>query len=421
MAAKRRTLAIDGGSPVRSDPLPRRMQIGDEEVAAVNAVLDRCRTQGGAFDRYGGVEVDAYEHEFAAALGMKFGAATSSGTAAIHAALGALRLDVGQEVISSPVTDPGAVFPILWCNCVPVFADADPRTMNISAKGVEQCITDKTRAVIAAHIAGQPCNMDAIMRVAEKHDLVVIEDASQAHGALFKGRPVGSFGHLATFSLMSGKHTTAGGQGGMVLTNDEDLYWNVKRFADRGKPFNSDASDNLFMGLNYRMTELNAAIGRVQLRKTEAIANARRKLANKIKRATKDLKGVRLGHQITGAKSVYWFLLWRFDHDAFRVDKATFAKALAAEGLPAEADYSTPYDVRNVIVNRRTYGESGCPWVCPFYGREIDYTDACPGAHQAVRDHFMVYFHECWTDREIADLATALAKLEKAYLKRGKK
>ena len=103
------------------------------------------------------------------------------------------------------------------------------------------------------------------------------------------------------------------------------------------------------------------------------------------------------------------------------MDKATFAKALAAEGLPAEADYSTPYDVRNVIVNRRTYGESGCPWVCPFYGREIDYTGACPGAHQAVRDHFMVYFHECWTDREIADLAAALIKLEKAYLKRSRR
>lgn len=418
MMASGKRLAVDGGRPVRAERFPARIQIGDEEVAAVNAVLERCRTGGGAFDRYGGVEVDAYEREFAEVHGVRFATATSSGTGAIHTALGALRLDIAQEVISSPITDPGAVFPILWCNCIPVFADADPLTMNVTAEGIERCVTDRTRAVIVAHLAGQPAKMDAILRVADRHGLTVIEDCAQAHGARYKGRLVGTFGRLAAFSLMSGKHTTAGGQGGMVLTNDEDLYWNAKRFADRGKPFNSTSPDNLFMGMNYRMTELEAAIGRVQLKKMADIAEARRRLVAKVRRALKDLKGLELWRQIPGARSVYWFLLVRFDAECYRVDKATFVKALAAEGVPCEADYASPYDRRNVIVNRQTYGQSGCPWVCPFYGRHIDYTGACPGAEQAIRDHFVVYFHECWTDREVADLAAALAKVERAYLKR---
>jgi len=417
----RKRLAIDGGTPVRAERFPPRMQIGDEEVEAVNAVLERCRTQGGAFDRYGGIEVDAYEREFAEAYGMTFGTSTSSGTAAIHTALGALRLDVGQEVISPPITDPGGVFPILWCNLIPVFADADPRTMNVSAKGIEACVSDRTKAVIATHLVGQPCNMNAIMKVVEKHDLILIEDCAQAHGARYKGRLVGTFGHLAAFSLMSGKHTTAGGQGGIVLTNDEDLYWQAKRFADRGKAFNSDATDNLFLGMNYRMTELNAAIGRVQLRKTEGIAKARRALVARLRRAMQDLQGVRLGYQIAGAWSVHWFLLMHFERDAYRVDKAAFVKALEAEGIPCEADYSSPYDTRNVIVNRQTYGKTGCPWTCPLYGREIDYAGACPGAQQAIDEHFVIYFHECCTDREIADIVAALSKLESAYRTRGRR
>ena len=198
----------------------------------------------------------------------------------------------------------------------PVFADADPQTMNVSPEGIEACVTDKTKAIIVAHIAGQPCDMDAIMKVARKHKLTVIEDASQSHGARYKGRLVGSFGHMAVFSLMSGKHTTAGGQGGMVLTDNERLCWNAKRFADRGKPFHSNASDGLFMGMNYRMTELEAAIGRVQLKKTEKIVRARRKLADQLRQAISGLEGIRLGHEAEGARSAYWFLSMYFRQES---------------------------------------------------------------------------------------------------------
>jgi len=167
-----------------------------------------------------------------------------------------LRLEPGTEVITSPITDPGTVAPILMQNCIPVFADVDYDTLNITAASIEKMITEKTRVLIPVHLAGQPCDMNPIMELAKQHNLTVIEDCAQAHGVKYKGKYVGTIGHLGAFSLMAGKHTTSGGQGGMVIANDEKLYWNAKRFADRGKPFNSDNPTNLFLGMNYRMTEL---------------------------------------------------------------------------------------------------------------------------------------------------------------------
>ena len=159
-------LAIEGGSPVRTEPFPTRIQIDEREIEAVLGLLRRVSEHGGAFDRYGGVEVDAYEQEFAAHVGTKFGTSTSSGTASIHTALGALRLDIGSEVISAPITDPGAVMPIIWSNCIPVFADADPETLNMDPKSIEERITDRTRAIILCHLAGQPADIDPVMEIA---------------------------------------------------------------------------------------------------------------------------------------------------------------------------------------------------------------------------------------------------------------
>ncbi len=411
------TLAIDGGTPVRTEPFPARLQIDEREIEAVMELLQQCKEGGGAFDRYGGTHVDAYEREFAAHVGTKFATACSAGTAAVHTALGALRLDIGCEVISSPITDPGAVAPILWNNCIPIFADADPDTMNMDPASVAERVSDKTRAIIAGHIAGQPCDMDPIMEIAEEHDLRVIEDCSQAHDAEYKGRKVGSIGHLAAFSLMSGKHSTAGGQGGMVVTNDEELYWNAKRFADRGKPFNAEGRRNLFLGNNYRMTELEAVIGRVQLQKLPEIVAKRRRAVARLEEGIRDLRRVRLGKVIEGAKSAYWFVLLKLDLEGLKVPKAQFAAAVAAEGVPCTASYDHIVYEQDWIRDRQTYGQSRCPWVCPFYGKEVNYEGSCPNARLAIDTHMLTSVHECYTDREADDIAAALGKVEAAYLK----
>jgi len=409
-------LAIDGGTPVRQDPFPARLQIDEREIEAVLALLRQAAEGGGAFDRYGGTEVDAYEQEFAAHFGTRFATSTSSGTAAIHTALGALRLEIGSEVISAPITDPGAVAPILWNNCVPVFADADPETFNMDPKSIEERLSERTRAIIACHLTGQPADMDAILALAAKHDLPVIEDCAQAHEAEYKGRKVGSLGRLAAFSLMSGKHSTAGGQGGMVLTGDEETYWNAKRFADRGKPFGSTETTNLFLGMNYRMTELEAAIGRVQLRKLPDIVERRRKAVDCLREHMRGLQAIGLGKVIEGVKPAYWFVFLRVYPERLRVAKEQVAKALQAEGMPVGAENSALVPDQLWIRERQTYGSSRCPWVCPYYGKAISYEEAVPNARQAIANHMVLSVHENYGDRECADIAAALSKVESAYL-----
>lgn len=409
------TLAIDGGAKVRTKPWPSRVQIDDREIKAVNDLMDKCR-RGGAFDRYGGEEVDAYEKEFAKFFGVKYAAACSAGTAAVHTALGALELDPLSEVISAPITDNGAVMPIVWCGCIPIPADADPETMNMDPKSVEKRINRNTKAIIAGHIAGSPCDMGAIMRLSRKHGIPVIEDCSQSHAAEYKGKFCGAIGHLGVFSLMSGKHSTAGGQGGMVITNDEELYWKAKRFADRGKAFGIDkANGSVMLGLNYRMTELEAAIGRVQLKKIPTIVGNRRKVVDRIGRNIKGLKAVRLGKVVKGGRSAYWFLFIRVDESRLKVTKDQFARAVAAEGIPAAARYDAIPFHQDWMTKRATFGRSRWPW--SLYKKNIDYTDMVPNAYRANDLHFRVNVHECYGAREADDMAEALAKVEKAYLK----
>jgi dTDP-4-amino-4,6-dideoxygalactose transaminase len=408
-------LAVDGGTPVRAEPMPRRIVFGQEERAAVLALMDRELECGGGFDRYGGSEVDSYEHEFALHVGTAFGTATSSGTAALHAALGALRLEPYSEVITPPITDPGGVMPIVWLQCIPVFADVDPETFNLDPRAVARAVTPRTRAIIVTHLAGQPADIAPILEIAHRHDLVVIEDCAQAHDAVYEGRLVGGLGHLGAFSLMSGKHSVAGGQGGMVVTDDEELYWNVKRFADRGKPFNSAESRSLFLGLNYRMTELEAAIGRVQLGKLPGIASRRRALVARLGERIADLQTVRVGKVIENAESSYWFLLLRVERERLTVGKEQLARALSAEGLPVSPSYDHIVYDAPWLRDRQTFGHSHLPWAAaPESGATAD-GEPCPNARLAIANHLMVGLHEGWSDREVEDLATALRKVERAY------
>jgi perosamine synthetase len=408
-------LAIDGGEPIRETPFPRRLLVGEEEIDALHALLEKERTQGGGFDRYGGEHVDAYEREFADYHGAAYATAVSSGTAAVHTALGALRLDIAQEVLSSPITDPGGVAPILWNNCIPIFADADARTMNVDPASLAERVTQRTRAIIVTHLAGQPVDMDPVMEIARAHSLPVIEECSQAHGALYKGRLVGTIGDMGVFSLMGGKHHTAGGQGGMVITENEEYYWNAKRFADRGKPFNSDETKNLFLGLNYRMTEIEAVIGRVQLEKLDDVLARRRDLAAQLADEIADLTAVRMGYTLPHTISSYWLLMLYVDTERLQVTKEQFARAAAAEGAPIDPHYDWIIYETPWIRNRANYGATQCPWSCPFYGQEVEYEGSCPNARRAIDSHIVVRWHEDYSSADVHDIAQVLHKVEEAY------
>lgn len=205
-------LAVNGGTPVRSDPLPPRALWGQEEKEAAMRMFDEAIASGGVIG-YSGPEELAYEKEFAEYMGGGYADLVNSGTNAVYCALGALQLPAGSEVVVPPITDPGGVMPVALHNLIPVVADAAPGTFNAGASEIEAVITERTSAILIAHIAGEPCDMGPIMAVAEKHNLPVVEDCAQAHGARYNGQLCGTFGTIAAVSTMSGKHHATGPQG----------------------------------------------------------------------------------------------------------------------------------------------------------------------------------------------------------------
>jgi len=406
-------LAIDGGSPVLPDGAGARRFIGEEERVAALRVLDRAIHRGGGFNRYGGEEVDAYEREFASFVGTQHATAVSSGTAALHAAVAALHLQPHTEVVCSPITDPGAVMPVVMMQCIPVFADTYPWSFNASPEGVERVLSDRTGAVIVGHIAGEPADLDAIHDLAAARGVPVIEDAAQAHGATYKGRMAGSLGTVSCFSMMSGKHHTSGGQGGMVLTDDEALCLEAKRFADRGKPFASEEASNLFLGLNYRMTELAAAIGREQLKKVPRFVARRRALAERLFGLVAPLDAVHQPEIQADTEPAYWFLRLRIDTEPLKVDKEQFARALRAEGLPGSGTYTSIIYRQKWFAERNTFGVSGLPWSAA--DRAYDYDGCCPNAEKALADHMILAWPETYADDVVDAFGEALQKVESAY------
>ena len=343
-------LAKDGGLPVREAPFPRRHLFGREETATATRLFEEADATGIEIG-YSGDEELAYEREFAEFMGGGFTDMVNSGTSAVYVALGALKLPAGSEVIVPPVTDPGGMMPVALLMLVPVIADAAPHSFNAGPAEIEAVITERTRAIVIAHIAGDPADMDPILELATKHKLHVIEDCAQAHAARYKGRLVGSMGTIAAFSTMSGKHHATAAQGGVVFSKDRLLIEEAKRFSDRGKPFFLDekrgANDaaarygsdsrarnlgNVRAGLNLNGSDLAAAIGRVQLRKLPAVVDARRAVAASVAKEIAGLEGVAMGKQTTGGQSAYWFLMLRVDETKLRCSKDEFVHAITAEG-----------------------------------------------------------------------------------------
>ena len=409
-------LAADGGEKVRTKPFPARNLFGEEEKQAALALFDQSIQSGNAFG-YGGPEEQAYEKEFSEFLGGGFADLVNSGTTSVFVALGALELDVPGEVVIPPITDPGGAMPIALQNLVPMVADAAPGSFNAGADEIEAVLTEHTRAIVVAHIAGEPADMGPILELAKARNLPVIEDCAQAHGAKYRGEFVGTMGALGAFSTMSGKHHATGAQGGVVFTKDEELYWRVKRYSDRGKPLNTDATSNVRASLNMNGNDLAAAIGRVQLRKLGGITERRWKAAEGIRSGISQLKAISLGRQAPDSKAVYWFMRFHVDAAKLSTDKAGVVKALAAEGIPCTLAYRHIPSEAIWFKERKVFGSSDYPWGLPDYKGDRDATFPCPNAVEATDSHFTMPVHENYGEEEVADIVKALEKVEKAYLK----
>lgn len=277
-------LAIDGGVLIRTAPFAPWPYFPDDEVEAATAVL-----RSGKVNYWTGTEGREFEKEFAAFTGCNYAIALANGTVALELALYALGIGPGDEVITTCRTFIASASCIVMRGAKPVLADVDTISQNITADTIRPLITSRTRAIIAVHLAGWPCDMDSIMELAREHGLKVIEDCAQSHGASYNGLPVGSLGDVAAFSFCQDKIMTTGGEGGMLTTNDEAIWRRAWEYKDHGKSYdaiyNRQHSPGFrwlheSFGTNWRLTEMQSAIGRVQLRKLPEWVRVRQSYAS---------------------------------------------------------------------------------------------------------------------------------------------
>lgn len=354
--------------------------------------------------------------------GVKYCVAASSGTASIHVALGTVGVTAGDEVITSPITDMGTLIGILYQNAIPVFADLDLHTYNLDPQSIENKITDKTKAILVVHLAGNPSDMDAIINISKKHSIKVIEDCAQSYMCYYRGRLAGTIGDIGCFSLNDYKHISTG-DGGMCLLNDDQMYEKALRFAD--KNYNRLSNDSAairkieYLAPNYRMTELQGAVAIAQLDKLEWICSKRNAYGDGLTEGIKGLPGI-YPHKITeGGKCSYWFYMFRIDEKEAGVSRDEFSEALTAEGVPNQPGYipSCVYEY-GLFLNKNAHPGSDCPFGCKHYGRDIRYfRGMCPTAEKILSTAIRLQVSEFYTEQDLREVIEAIRKVSNFYRK----
>ena len=333
-------LAIDGGTPIRTKPFAPWPYFEADEINAVVAVL-----KSGKVNYWTGDEGRLFEKEFAAFAGCNHVVALTNGTVALELALFALGIGPGDEVIVTSRTFIASASCVVVRGATPIMADIDSVSQNITVETIKAAITPKTKAIIAVHLAGWPCDMDPILKLAKKHGLKVIEDCAQAHGAVYKGRPVGSMGDVAAFSFCQDKIITTGGEGGMLTTNDEEVWRKAWEYKDHGKSY--DAVYNRqhpsgfcwlheSFGTNWRMTEMQSAIGRVALKKLPDWVEARRRHADILNSRLSRLPALRITTPHEGYYHSYYKYYTFIRPEALKKgwDRDRIMLAITTEGIP---------------------------------------------------------------------------------------
>jgi perosamine synthetase len=333
-------LAIDGGSPVRAIPLPYGQQeIDDDDVRAVTTVLRSAWLTTGP-------SVDAFEQAVTRFVGARHGVAVANGTAALHAALHALDIGPGDEVIVSPMTFVATANAILFQGATPVFADVDPDTLLLNPAHVEVKLTAHTKAVLAVDYAGQPCEYDGLREICRRHDVALVADACHALGAQYKGKRVGTLADMTVFSFHPVKHITTG-EGGMVVTNREDYASAMRCFRNHGIATDHRQRteqgtwhyEMVTLGYNYRVTDLQCALGASQLQKLPVWLARRQKIASLYDEACARLAGVKPLRRLGNRSHAYHLYVVQLDSDVLRVGRATVFNALRAEGIGVNVHY----------------------------------------------------------------------------------
>jgi perosamine synthetase len=413
-------LAILGGRPVRTTPFPRHVSIGEEEKAAVMDVLDSgvlsdfLGTWSPQF--YGGPRVQNFEREWEKYFGVKHAVTVNSATSGLNAAVGAAGVGPGDEVIVSPITMTASASAALVYGAIPVFADIDPETFCISAKTIERCITPHTRAIIAVDILGHPVEMDAVMDLARRHSITVIEDAAQAPGATYNGRMAGTLADIGVFSLNYHK-TIHTGEGGVVVTNDDRLAERIQLIRNHGEMVVSGkgVTDLTNMvGFNYRMTEVEAAIGTEQLKKLESLLVPRIEAAEYLNVHLSKIPGITTPVVRDGVRHGYYLYAIRYDEHKVGIPRDRFVQALNAEGIPMIPGYTEPLYFAPLYQRKIAFGRNGFPFTYEGYKGSVSYERGiCPVAERMWEKELMVT-NVCRagvTQQDLMDVVLAFEKI----------
>ena len=360
-------LALHGGKPVRKAPFPAWPLPGREERTSLLAVLSSGKWG------IGGREIERLEKRFARLHGTPYGVAVMNGTAALEIALKAGRVGDGDEVIIPSYTFAATATAVLNVNAIPVFVDIDPETYCIDSQSVRGALSPRTKAIIPVHLAGHPADMDALMSIASERNLFIVEDACQAHFAGWRGQPVGSIGHIGTFSFQSSKNVTSG-EGGMLLTKDEALAERCWSYHNCGRSPMGEWYHHPRLGGNYRMTQFQAAVLLAQLTKARKQHQMRQRGARYLTSKLTGLQGIlplKVDARVTS--HAYHLYVIRYDKELYSgLERSTLLKALNAEGIPAIRGYVPLYregflaEAKEFTLRHRAYAERDYSGVnCP--------------------------------------------------------
>jgi perosamine synthetase len=377
---------------------------GEEELNLLREVLE-----SGTLTATKGRMAKGFAEGFAAAVGARHGSACASGTAAIHAAIAAIDPEPGEEVVTSPITDMGALTPILYQGAIPVFADVDPRTGNVTAGTIAQRLSDRTKAIVVTHLFGNPCEMGEIMALADRLGVPVVEDCAQAYLATSGGRAVGTIGAIGSFSLQQGKHITAG-EGGVVVTGDDDLARRICLFIDKAWGYGDPSPDHEFLALNYRMSELQGAVALAQLGKLEASIDHRVDMAARFTKALDGLTGIETPWVHPGDRHVYWRYVLRVDPDVIPGGPTAMAAALRDHDVASAPRYIQKPAFRcAVFAEQRTFGSSRFPFTLAR-PEAVDYAEErFPGTFAALGTMLVLPWTERYEPHHVDHLAEAIS------------
>ena len=380
--------------------------LGADELGLLRDVIE-----SGTLNCTKGTQVKAFERAFAARHGLPHARAATSGTAACHIAIAAIDPEPGDEIITTPITDMGAIAPILFQQAIPVFADVDPVSLNVTPETIAARITRRTRAIIATHLFGNPCNVAAIKAIADAHGVPVIEDCAQAFLAQEGDRLVGTIGTIGAFSLQQGKHMTTG-EGGVVVTADPSHARRMALFGDKGWGYGDPEPDHEFLALNYRMTDLQGAVARAQLAKLDGVVARRRASAAGLTEQLAAVPGLTLPRPIAGATHVYWKYPLIVDPAVIHGGADALGGALKAQGVFCAPRYiQKPAFLCRVFTERKTFGTSRYPWASRVRdgGGDVTYEAAdYPNTLRGLERVVVLPWNEFYTDRHVDFIADAV-------------